>query len=153
MIFLCCAVGLLVGIVAADLMDSSLISLVRRGMDDPVSTVWSGLQILFLFLITAMAVKIDAFPILLATGFLTSMRYGASVWIAFRAYGTAAWLVQPLVQFSGNFLMAGYWFFLFRYGMGRTIGRSVWGFAAGFAVLVTIIDHLVVRPFWGMLIG
>ena len=141
-----CIAGELVGLMAAVGADNSLLSLVRCAGLSPVSTVWAVLFSFLPFMIAAVAVHFQVFPILALLGVLHSFLHGLLAGVLIRAYGTAGWLVQPLFQFSGNILLALFWGYLLRLtGDGRIVRKLVTALCA--VIGVVILDYFVVSPF------
>lgn len=142
-------VGILAGMLAAAAgADESVLSLMRRAASCRVSIVALFLTAVLPFLIAAYAVMIHKDLLLFASSTLRGFGFGCCAWLVVRAFGSAAWLVQPMLQFTDNILMAVYCFFGFWFCSGR--GGSLKRWVIGCIILtaaVTVFDYLAVSPF------
>lgn len=154
-IFFLCAwvVGVLAGILAATGMDDSSLSVMRLAAGSRVSIVSLFLTASVPFLITAVAVSIHQYPVLLAICFARSFCFGCCAWLGVRAFGSAAWLIQPMLQFSDGILMAvflllGLWLCSHEDANAK---RPVICCIL-FTGAVTLFDYLAVAPFLASLL-
>ena len=152
--FLCFwIVGILAGTLAAAGTDDSVLSLMRRAAMCRVSIVGLFLTAVLPFLIAAYAVSIHKDPLLFVFCALRGFGFGYCAWLIVRAFGPAAWLVQPMLQFSDNILMAVYCFFGLWFCSGRGGNLKRWLIACILlTAAVTVFDYLAVSPFLAMLL-
>ena len=140
--------GLFVGSLFAAGMDSTCLSLMRRAMNAPVSIVVLVTGCVLPFLIAAYAVMIERFSLLLILIFLRCAAFGFVTWAAAAAFGSAAWLLQPMLQFTDCAALTA----LAVYASRRCM---VWkrGYLkelcilAAIAAAVAVIDFTAVAPF------
>lgn len=95
-------IGLLLGAFFAAGMDDAVLSLMRLMLSAQVSIVGVFLCALLPFLFAAYAVMIERDSLLYAVLLLRGFSLGCGIWLTVRLFGSAAWLVQPLAQFTGN---------------------------------------------------
>ena len=140
-LFTCGLLGLAAGILAASATDS-LPSLMRLAACCPVSIVL--LLPVLPFLIAAWAVSIEQWNILWVTVFLRYFAWGFLAAGCLRCFGTAAWLVQPMLQFTDNLSLVLFSLYCFslRAREKRLLAAAVTG-----TVLAAIIDCSVISPF------
>ena len=98
--------GLILGIGLAALTDLSVLAPMRPFFSARVSIVWLSVFAAFPFLIAAFAVLIKRFDLLYLLFLIRCFGYGFTAWSILRLYGSAAWLVQPMLQFSDGIGLA-----------------------------------------------
>jgi hypothetical protein len=150
---LSCILGLFAGIFIAARIDPSLLVVVRRASSCRVSTVGSFLTAMLTFLIAAYAVLIHNDLLLCLISFLRGFGFGCLAWLSVRAFGTAAWLVQPLLQFSDGFVLLTY--ILFGIWVCRRKEQKLhWAvvLCIVIAAAVSAYDYLAVSPFLASLL-
>ena len=141
-------VGISAGMLTAIGIDDSILPVMRLAASCRVSIVVLFLMASIPFLITAFAVFIHQYPILLIICFVRSYGFGCLAWLIVRSFGSAAWLMQPMIQFSDGILLVVY----VLYGLWhcshweRNPKRPVL-VCMFITAVVTIIDYLAVSPF------
>lgn len=97
--------GLILGTLFSAGMDLSTLSWMRRCFSSSVSIVVLLIFAVLPFLISAYAVLIDRFEIVLAVLFCKGFLYAFFAFSAYLIFGSAGWLIQPMAQFSDLILM------------------------------------------------
>lgn len=97
----CSFLGLLLGFAFALRADASLLSWMRLAVKSRVS-IFVSLSCALPFLIAAHAVLIEQWNLLHLLGFLRFFCWGLCAGICVGTFGSAAWLVQPMLQFSDS---------------------------------------------------
>lgn len=140
--------GLLLGIAVAVGSDDSAFSLMRLAARCRVSIVSILITAILPFLFSAYAVSVSKPGFLLLVCFLKAYSFGLCGYLVSAAFGSAGWLVQPLLQFTDvctlPFLV---WFFL--RGSSRqenTFRRDLWVCLIA-AATAAITDWLIISPF------
>jgi len=151
----CCLwlAGLLCGTAASCFIRKDLFSLMGATSFYSTSIVCQITFHFLPFLITALTVLIGKSQfltvIILGRAFLYAF-YGCLVYLSF---GTAGWLVQPLLQFSGLMCAPLFCWFSMRQmpGTGFRLRRDL-GLCFAWIILISCVDHYVVSPFLERLI-
>ena len=137
------ALGLLIGIVTAYSIDN-VAFLMRLAACSQVSIVLVLLGGVLPLLIAAYAVTIHEFYILALLCFLRCMGYGFMLCLCLRAFEDAAWLLQPMLQFSDSAFLVMLAYIAFR---GSKYSRRDIYLCGVIAIIVSAADHFVVSPF------
>ena len=141
---ICALSAMTAGILSAALMDLYLISLMRQFLMVSVSIVVRLAVAVLPFLIAAYAVSIEQWNILLITVFLRFFCWGFASGICIRAFGSAAWLVQPLWQFADNGTLMLFCLYCF---MGEK--RKMAFLLSLLGILLTVmVDQIIIWPFF-----
>ena len=138
------------GILSAAATDESILSLMRLASSGPVSIVFLLLACVLPFLIAACAVSIEQWNILLLTVFLRFSYWGLGAGFCIRCFGSAAWLVQPMLQFTDNVALVLFCLYCFSREERR---KSVFRFALIGMALAVIADYCIVSPFLASLLS
>lgn len=147
-------VGILAGLLTAAGADESCLSVMRLAASCRVSVVLLFLTAFAPFLITAFAVSIHQYPVLLVLCFVRSFGFGCCAWLTVRAFGSAAWLIQPMLQFSDGILMAGYVLYgLWVCGHWASSPERPALVCMLLCAAVTVFDYLAVAPFLASLLA
>ena len=101
--------------------------------------------------LSAIATRTMLFPVAYLLFFLSAVSHGFCGSAVFIAVGDAAWLLRPLLLFSGGCTSVLMWWLLFQSDTGRHIRKRIC-LALGLCCLVYIIDLLLVSPLIGDLI-
>ena len=143
--FLICGLwGLTAGILSAAATDDSLLSLMRQASQRPVSIVLLLWIAVLPFLIAAYAVSIKQWNILFAAVFLRFFGWSFCAAGCLRCFGTATWLIQPMLQFTDNLSLI--LFCLFCHTQKRKRRRVIIPVIIG-TTLTVIVDICIVSPF------
>lgn len=145
--FVCWISGLAAGALFAVGADPSLLSLVRRAASCRVSTVVLLLTAIFPFLITAYAVYINRFSLLFLVAVLKSFTFSFLAGVIFRSFGSAGWLIQPMLQFSDTVLCSLYCWFCIRSCRDPGKWKRDLIICVIFAAVTVIVDSLLVSAF------
>ena len=152
-VLLCWVVGLLLGTVIAARIDPSSFSLMRRTASSQVSIVDRFIAAAFPFLIAAYAVYMNRPKLLLAVCFCKAFCFSFCAFIIIASFGTAGWLVQPLLQFTDICIIPVFCWFCVRNVSGK---RKSWKKDALvcliFAAITATADYWIVAPFLAKLI-
>ena len=151
--FLCCwIVGLLLGIFFAA-ETGFAVSMMRRAASCRVSIVLLFVGGALPFLIAAYAVMIERYFILFSLVLLRCFCFGYCAWTAVLSFGSAGWLVQPMLQFTDSILLAVLCFFSLRWsgGYDRHLKRDL-TFCIALTAAVAVIDFSAVSPFLASLL-
>ena len=146
--------GLALGILAAAYTDLSFVSWMRPLLFRRVSIVWLSVFLSFPFLIAAFAVLIKSFDLIYLLIFLRGFGYGFMAWCIVRLYGSAAWLMQPMLQFSDGACLAVLAGASIRWCHGHR-DRWLWdlAFCLILVFIAVIVDDRLVSPFLALLPG
>ena len=101
--------------------------------------------------LSAIATRSMLFPVAYLLVFLSAVSHGFCGSAVFIALGDAAWLLRPLLLFSGGCTSVLVWWLLFQSDTVRHIRKRIC-LALGLSCLVYIIDLLLVSPLIGDLI-
>lgn len=145
---LCAMSAMTAGILFAAATDILPLSLMRLATG-PVSIVMLLPFYALPFLIAAGAVSIEQWNILHLTVFLRFFHWGLSAGLCIRSFGSAAWLVQPLCQFTDNGTLILFCLYCFGPLENR---RSVFGYYLIGIGLLAMIDYCIVWPFLASLL-
>lgn len=138
----CALSAMTAGIFCSDPVDLQPF-LQMRLASGPVSIVVRLLAVLLPFLISAYAVSIKQWNILLITVFLRFFTWGYFAGMCIRFFGSAAWLVQPMLQFTDNGSLILFTLYCFR---GETVSSRVFWFLVIAAAFIVITDYSIVMP-------
>ncbi len=145
--------GLTMGTICARYADPTYYAMMRLAASGRMSIVGLAASVLLPFLISAYAVLIDKPGLLLGVCTCKAFSFGYSGTLARGAFGTAGWLIQPLLQFTQICMIPVLCCFCLRHISGRR--SSVKRELAICLVLMAIcagIDYFVVSPFLAKLI-
>ena len=150
---ICWLSGIALGALFAAGAADPLLSLMRPVFSSRVSIVVLLLSAALPFLITAYAVAINRFWILLTVGFFKGFAFALCACVICRSFGTAGWLVQPMAQFTDTVL--GPVFCLF--GIRRCLLRNRCGkrdlvICLLICALAVIADYFLVSQFLAPLV-
>lgn len=150
---LCWITGLVVGTVIAAGTDLSAFSLMRRALFGQVSIVNLFAAAAFPFLLAAYAVFIDRPRLLLLICGIKALCFAFCAYMTAASFGTAGWLVQPLVQFMDLCLVPVLCWFCIRHISGplNSFRKDIMVCAAAVVAAVSI-NYFVVSPFLAKLI-
>lgn len=149
----CWLSGLLAGFILAAEANGTLLSLMRLAAVSRVSIVWLLLSAALPFLITAYSVFINNFLILFGISLTDAFAFSYCAGVIFRSFGSAGWLVQPMLQFTGTVLGAFFcWFCIRRCSKKRICLKKDLVLCLIISAVVVVIDFLLVSRFLGMLI-
>lgn len=144
--FGCWLLGLLLGTLLAVGADASMISLMRRAANCRVSIVLL-LTAVLPFLISAYAVSIYRYSILSVLGLLKAFAYSFCGILSVRAFGSAGWLVQPMLQFTDSITTIFLCFFGIRCCVDQTGFKRDLIICILVSVAAVIIDYALVSPY------
>ncbi len=145
--------GLSLGTVLAAYADPSCFSLMRSAASCRMSIVGLVASVLLPFLFSAYAVTISRPELVLGICACKAFSFAYCGQIARMAYGTAGWLVQPLLQFTAICTLPVFCGFCLRHiAGGKATARRDLGLCLGLAVLIAGVDYFVVSPFLAGLI-
>ncbi len=146
-------VGTFWGIFLAAGADQATVSMMRLSALSRVSIVWLFATAVLPFLIAAVAVLIQQSRLLYTICFVRCCLYGFFLWLTVLSFGSAAWLVQPMLQFTDNvsiFLLCLWCLHQFRI---PSHGLRVLLVFCIVSVSAAILDYLVVSPYLAMLLN
>lgn len=141
--------GLLFGTLFAAGLDSSVFALMRRLYSVPVSIVIHLILAVLPFLICTYAFMIHRQEIILAVLFCKAFLFSVLAFSASLIYGSAGWLVQPMLQFPDLLLMPVLCWFAIRNGKSLMQDHLI---CIGTAISAVLIHYFVVLPFVAELI-
>ena len=141
--------GLVLGILFAAGAEPSFLSLMRRFLSYPVSIVILLILAVLPFLISAYAVLMKRQEIVLTVLFCKAFLFAFFGLSAHLIYGSAGWLLQPMVQFPDLLLMPMLIWFCLR--TERTLLKDHVTCLCT-AVIAVLIHSFVVLPFLAQLI-
>ena len=149
----CWIIGLLTGTVLAAGADPYSFSLMRQTVSCQVSIVDLFIAAAFPFLLAAYAVFIDRPKLLLLICGCKAFSFAFCAYTAAASFGTAGWLVQPIVQFTDICMVPVLCWFCIRHitGSADSLKKDML-VCMVFAAAVASIDYLVVAPFLAKLI-
>lgn len=143
----CWMVGLLLGILTAAVADSSVLPLMRLSVSTRVSIVSLFASAALPFLIAAYAVMIHNFRFLFALVFCRCFFFGFWLWLGVAAFGSAAWLVQPMLHFTDWLSLPALCLFCLR----RCGGVGRWERDLTVCMIMTavaaVVDFIAVSPY------
>lgn len=145
--------GLIVGTVIAAGTDISALSLMRQAVFGQVSIVNLFAAAAFPFLLAAYAVFIDRPKLLLPICGIKALCFAFCAYMTAASFGTAGWLVQPLVQFMDLCLIPVLCWFCIRHISGslNSLKKDILVCATAVAAAVCM-NYFVVSPFLAKLI-
>ncbi len=124
----------------------TLLALMRQAPLCPVSIVWRLVYNALPFLIAAFAVSISSDKLLYALCWIKVFLFSSFAFSTVAAFGSAAWLVRLLLQFSDLCLLPVlYWFARRSLGKGRQ-ARDL-SICLALASLVGVVDQTCIAPF------
>lgn len=141
--------GLLLGSLFAAGLDDSFLSLMRRFFAFPVSIVIHLILAVLPFLICTYAFMIRRHEIIFAVLFCKAFSFSFLAYSAFMTFGSAGWLMQPMLQFPDLLLMPTLIWFCLR--NTRSFMRDHF-ICLGAAVVAVLIHYFAVLPFVAELI-
>lgn len=141
--------GLLLGTLFAAGLDPAFLSLMRRYFTFPVSIVIHLILAVLPFLICTYGFVICRKEIILAVLFCKGFSFSLLALSAYFIFGSAGWLVQPMLQFSDIMLMPVLCWFCLR--NGRSLMRDHL-MCVGTAIGAVLIHYFVVLPYVAELI-
>jgi hypothetical protein len=146
--------GLLLGILSAVDADPTVLSLMRLTATAQVSIVFVLIRCVLPFLFTAFAVLIQAPFILYAVAFVRCFSCGFVLWLIAAAFGSAAWLIGPMLHFSEMLNLGLLCVVLLRWRQVpfRRI-KSELVFCLLVSAWIVVIDHFAVSPFLAELLN
>ena len=142
--------GLLLGTLFAAGLDDSFFPLMRRFFAFPVSIVIHLILAVLPFLICTYAFMIQRKEIILAVLFCKAFSFSLLAFYAVITYGSAGWLMQPMLQFPDLLLMPVLIWFCLR--NTRSFMRDHF-ICIGVAVAAVLIHYFAVLPFVAELIN
>ena len=144
----CWCLGLLLGTLFAVGADASFLSLMRQAAVSRVSIVNLLTAIVLPFLFSALAVYMGRPRALYVICFCKALCFAFCIVLADRSFGTAGWLIQPLLLFS-DLLLAPvlFWFSVRHIGGGSGSLQKDIGFCAAVIAAVAMLDAFWVSPF------
>lgn len=138
--------GLGAGFLFSRCASDTLLSLMRQAPMCPVSIVWRLVYNALPFLIAAFAVSISGNKLLFALCWIKIFLFSSFAFSSVAAFGSAAWLVRLLLQFSDLCLLPVlYWFASRLLGQGR-LARDL-GICLALASLIGAVDQSCIAPF------
>lgn len=151
---LCWTAGLLIGTLFAARGDNSCFSMMRPAAGCRASIVGLTVAAVLPFLLAAYAAFISRPGFLLAVCGCKAFCLGYIGCLAGNAFGSAGWLIQPLLQFTSLCTAPLLCWFCFRNlsGSAPTVGRDL-RICIFPAILAAGIDYTVVSPFLAKLTG
>lgn len=138
--------GLAAGFLFSRCASDTLLSLMRQAPLCPVSIVWRLAYNALPFLIAAFAVSISSDKLLYALCWIKIFLFSSFAFSAVAAFGSAAWLVRLLLQFSDLCLLPVLYWFVSRQleRVGRTRDLSI---CLALSSLVGAVDQGCIAPF------
>ena len=141
--------GLITGVLSAAATSDTLLSLMRQTAYGPVSIVLLLPVSVLPFLIAAYAVSIDQWNILCLTAFFRFFGWGYCAFGCVLAFGSAAWLIQPMLQFTDNLSLILFCFFV----SSRQRNRVHMIFLLMGIAVTVILDSCFVSPYLASLLS
>lgn len=146
-------VGLLAGTVFAVITDVSFLPLMRKAAACRVSIIGLMCTALLPFLFAAYAVFINRFELLLTVCVCKVFSFAYCAVLAARAFGSAGWLVQPLLQFTDICTVPVLCWFSLRHIRTDTVSlRTEFSVCLFLTAAAAGLDYFVVSPFLAKLI-
>ncbi len=142
------AAGLLSGVLLFLHADTSFLSLMHRVRTVPVSIVGLVSVLVFPFLISAFSVYSSLDWVLYLAALGKGFGYCLAVLSCAAAFGSAGWLICPLLLFSDGGGVLFLWLYWLRCGTGGGgFSTKVWLLCLGGACLLGLVDLLFISPF------
>lgn len=153
MLWLAWILSLILGTLCAAFADPSLLAMMRLAASGRMSIVGVAAACFLPFLISAYAVFIDRPGLMAGVCACKAFGFAYCGGIARRAFGSAGWLVQPLLQFSSVFTLPLLCCFCLRHISGgkKNAVRDLL-ICIGLTAALAGIDYFVVSPFLAELI-
>ena len=147
--FICVwAAGLIFGAAAAACLGKSNFSLMRTVLNSRVSIVSLLITAALPFLFTAYAVSVPAKGLLLFICFFKAYTFSFTGYLISAAFGTAGWLLQPLLQFTDLCTMpALMWFVISHCDKLGKLNRRDLTVSIVIAISAAVADCFVISPF------
>ena len=142
-------IGLLLGTLYAAGLDLTFLSLMRRFFLYPVSIVIRLILAVLPILICTYAFTIGKTEIVMAVLFCKGFLFSFLALSAYLIFGSAGWLIQPMILFSDSLLMPVLLWFCFQNGKALMRNHFV---CLGAALSPVLIHYFVVLPFGVQLI-
>lgn len=150
---LCWLAGLCLGTLLALSAGSSSFSVMRLAASSRVSIVYSLCCVFLPFLLAAYAVYIHRFALLIFLCFCKAISFSFCALLAVRAFGTAGWLVQPMLQFTDTCLVPVLcWFCIRSISGSSTSVRKDLILSLIIGAAAVSMDYFLVSPFLAELI-
>ncbi len=145
--------GLSLGTIFASHADPTYYTMMRLAASGQMSIVGLAASILLPFLFSAYAVLIGKPSLLLGVCACKAFSFGYSGTLARGAFGTAGWLIQPLLQFTQICMIPVLCCFCLRHISGKrsTVTREL-VFCLVLLAICAGFDYFVVSPFLAKLI-
>ncbi len=144
----CFAGGLLLGFFWTAHADPSFAALMRRASNAPVSIFGLLAATFFPFLLSAIAVYFSKSWLLYPICFFKAFCFGTCATAVAQAFGSAGWLVQPMLLFSDCCTLPLLCLFWLRHVSGqRRLPGAEFLLVASLLLLIGCIDYRLVSPF------
>jgi len=138
--------GILFGISVANVASLQFSSLMCTLFSQRVSIVWMLIIHTFPLLLSAVLMHFSAYFLLFLFAFLKSFCYAFSSYIVYLYFGSAGWLLQSLLMFSGSGVAVVLLFYWFRTLPSRMIMRDTC-ICCIITVCFVCVDYFLVSPF------
>lgn len=123
-------------------------SLIQCAAAEPAALTALMGHVLVPFLLTSLICRSGRTELLHILCFLLAFIYGTIAIFVIRAFGSACWLVHPLLLFTATTTLAALFHFWFRCLSDRTQKmQQELLFSVGFAALSSAVDYFVISPF------
>ena len=140
--------GFVTGFTLACNDSTSYYSLIQRAATEPATLTALMGHVLVPFLLTSLICRSGRTELLQVLCFLLAFIHGTTSFLISCAFGSASWLVQPLLLFTATTTLASLFYFWFRCLSARTQKmQQELLFSIGFAVLSSAVDYFVISPF------
>ena len=123
-------------------------SLMRRAAIRPVSLLCLLAHVAVLFLLTALIHKTRKITLYLFLIYAQAFSYGIVSSSACYAFGTAHWMLRPLLHFTGGINLISLLWFWCRQALGQShSARNDFRLSLIISVISALFDHYLISPF------
>ena len=144
--------GLVFGAFFALQADAAFTQLILIAAGNRVSILLLLITSLVPFLICAFAASPKRLTPIICIGFLKTFMFSYICIIAFKAFGNAAWLIQPMLQFTDLITLPFlYWFSINSLRKEQRIYRDL-AICVGALLTAITLDYIFISPFLAMII-
>lgn len=145
---LCWISGLLLGTLVAADFEASVSSLMRTAVFGRVSIISLCATAFFPFLLVGYIVYSKRLRILFLICFCKAFSFSFCAWLVRCSFGTAGWLMQPLLQFTDVCMVPVFCWFSIRYLLGHKSSLLKDGIVYVISgITVIVMDYFFITPF------
>ena len=140
--------GFVAGCTAACSNSINYNSLIHCAVAAPASLTALLTHVLVPFLLTSLICRAKRTELLHILCFIHAFAYGTVSIIVYRAFGSACWLIHPLLLFTATITLASLFHFWFRLisNQSKNAMKELW-FHFGFAALSSGVDYFLFSPY------